>query len=114
MLARAALIGIAGYRRWLSPREGHACAWRLVHGGTGCSGHAKAAIRDHGLIAALPLICARFAACAEASAVLRQRAGKKDAKRKRHWADGCDCSPSCGPRGGHDGGCDTDGCDCGP
>ena len=116
MLSRAALIGIAGYQRWLSPRKGYACAYRMVHGGTGCSGHAKAAIRDHGLWAALPLIRARLAACGEAAALLRQRAGTqdKDRRKKGHWADGCDCSPCCGPRGGHLDGCDIDGCDCSP
>ena len=63
MLDRLALVAIGGYQRHLSPRKGYACAWRIAHGGPGCSGFAKQAIRDHGLFAALPIIRRRLSAC---------------------------------------------------
>ena len=83
MLARLALVGIAGYQRYLSPRKGYACAYRIAHGGTGCSGYAKQAIADHGLLAAVPQIRARLSACRDAAKELRH--GR--AKRKRSQRD---------------------------
>ncbi len=117
MLARTALLGIAGYQRFVSPRKGFACAYRVAHGGTGCSGFAKQAIRELGLIPAIPLIRTRFSACRDAAKELRE-GGNPAEKKKEKWYDsacgGCDC-----------GGCDlplrgcgkadaTPNCDCTP
>ncbi|MEZ5796107.1 MAG: membrane protein insertion efficiency factor YidD [Paracoccaceae bacterium] len=115
MLDRIALAAIGGYQRHLSPRKGYACAHRIRHGGTGCSGYAKAAIRSHGLLRAMPLIRARFSACRDAAEELRA-ARDRGEKRKDRWYDCgyCDC-----------GGCDlplrgcgkadaTPDCDCTP
>jgi putative component of membrane protein insertase Oxa1/YidC/SpoIIIJ protein YidD len=96
MLSRLALAAIGGYQRHFSPRKGYACAHRVAHGGTGCSGYAKAAIADLGLLRSIPAIRQRFADCRDAAEELR------DAKRKRekdkwydHCSAGCDCSPGC-------------------
>lgn len=92
MLSRLALVAIGGYQRHLSPRKGYACAYRVAHGGTGCSGYAKAAIADLGLLRAIPAIRQRFADCRDAAEELR------DAKRKRQkdkWYDHCDCTSGC-------------------
>ncbi len=97
MLSRLALAGIGGYQRYLSPRKGYVCAHRVLHGGTGCSGHAKAPIATHGLIAAVPLIRVRFAACRDAAKELRDAPGRRE-KKKERWYDNC-------------GGCDGGGCD---
>ena len=94
MLSRLALVGIAGYQRHLSPRKGYACAHRIRHGGTGCSGFAKQAIAEQGLIRALPLIRLRFAACRDAAKELRDAPARGE-KKKDRWHDachGCDCS----------------------
>ena len=116
MLSRAALFGIFLYQRWLSPRKGYRCAYSVLHGGTGCSGYAKGAIRDHGLRAALPLVRARFADCRAAFAEL---GGGDDTGRRRdrwwHHIDplGCCDGPSRapGPKGS---GCLPDNCDLNP
>lgn len=71
MVSQIALGAIWGYQRWISPRKGWRCAHSVLHGGTGCSGHAKYAIRDHGLWAALPLIRKRLRDCRAASFTLR-------------------------------------------
>ena len=92
MLDRFALAAIGGYQRHLSPRKGYACAFRVAHGGTGCSGFAKAAIADLGVWRAVPVIRKRFADCRDAAEELREarRKGKKG-----RWYDYCDCAGGC-------------------
>ncbi|MEM8592784.1 MAG: membrane protein insertion efficiency factor YidD [Pseudomonadota bacterium] len=95
MLANVALLGIYGYQRWLSPRKGYRCAYSVVHGGTGCSGYAKYAIRDHGLFRALPLIRARFADCkaaAVAFAAKREDDGQEQRKKRENRREACCCA----------------------
>lgn len=87
MLSRLALAAIAGYQRHLSPRKGYACAYRVAHGGMGCSGFAKVAIADHGLRRAIPAIRLRFAACRDAAEELREQKRKRQ---KDSWYD-CGC-----------------------
>lgn len=71
MVSKLALGAIWGYQQFLSPYKGFRCAHSVLHGGTGCSGYAKHAIRDHGLWAAVPAIRQRFRDCREASLALR-------------------------------------------
>lgn len=66
MLARTALGGIWVYQNYFSKRKGFRCAYSVVHGGTGCSGYAKYAIRDHGFWSAIPKIKQRFRDCKSA------------------------------------------------
>ena len=120
------LLAIAAYQRWLSPRKGFACAYRVRHGGTGCSGFTKHAIRARGL-AALPLIDARLRACRLAAMAASPEAEAGTARRKEKWYERLDCGvPDCsflgllfGRRGkagtpdihGDGGGCDVGPCD---
>jgi putative component of membrane protein insertase Oxa1/YidC/SpoIIIJ protein YidD len=53
------------YQRWISPYKGFHCAHHARTGGLTCSGFAKAAIREHGLFAALPRIRDRLIQCSE-------------------------------------------------
>ncbi len=138
-MSRMALGAIWGYQRWLSPRKGYRCAYGALHGGTGCSGFAKAVIQREGLWRAVPLVRARFADCAAAAVTLQSRAargddGQEDERRAdrraccldmacavpdgmsclRGCGDGAektDCTPGCG-----DASCGCDGCNigCGP
>ena len=71
MVSELALGAIWGYQRFLSPRKGFRCAYSVLHGGTGCSGFAKYAIRDHGFWGAIPEIRQRFRDCRDASRTLR-------------------------------------------
>ena len=59
------LIGL--YQQHLSPRKGYACAYRVAHGGTGCSGFAKHRIAEVGVLSAMPDIRQRFADCRRAA-----------------------------------------------
>lgn len=63
MFSKLALGGIWTYQQYISPKKGFRCAYSVAHGGTGCSGFAKHAIRDHGLWRALPAIRQRFRDC---------------------------------------------------
>lgn len=124
MLSRIVLLAIGGYQRWLSPRKGWGCAYRLAHGGPGCSGFAQLAIREHGALPALPLIRLRFRQCHEAALLLRQDPEDRRGPLGR-WCDrwcsvpGSDWGACCRAlnRDASDpGGCDCtpNGCDCTP
>ena len=91
-LVGALLLAIGAYQRWLSPRKGFACAYRAAHGGTGCSGFAKVALRARGL-AALPLVRARLNACRAAAIADATVDGAEPAKgqRKERWYERLDC-----------------------
>lgn len=89
------------YQRFISPRKGFACAHRVLHGGPGCSGYAKHAIRDHGVISAIPLIRERFKDCRTAYETIEdKRAADKNRKKKKE-------KDSCAPEA-----CDAAECSC--
>ncbi|MEM9585016.1 MAG: membrane protein insertion efficiency factor YidD [Pseudomonadota bacterium] len=71
MLSKMALAAIWGYQQYISPHKGFRCAYSVQHGGTGCSGYAKFAIREHGIWRALPIIRQRLRDCKEAYQTLR-------------------------------------------
>lgn len=73
MLSKAALGGIWVYQHYISPHKGFRCAYSVRHGGTGCSGYAKYAIRNHGLWRAVPIVRERLRACKAAYADLREQ-----------------------------------------
>lgn len=64
MLKRIALAAISLYQRYLSPRKGYSCAYRVRAGGVGCSGFGKHAIEKHGIFLGLVLLRRRMAKCA--------------------------------------------------
>ncbi len=82
------------YQRVISPVKGFSCAHHQLHRGDTCSNAVKKIISDNSLIAALPLISARFSACKSA-------ADSIIAERTRHTTNydnrsdlplPCDCS----------------------
>ncbi|KIT18146.1 membrane protein insertion efficiency factor YidD [Jannaschia aquimarina] len=100
MLGRIALGGIWAYQRWLSPRKGWRCAYSVAHGGTGCSGYVKHAIREHGLWRAIPLARVRFRECKQAALAFaaqpardgaRTEPRKRNDKTRRRCNNACDC-----------------------
>lgn len=108
MLSGAALATIGAYQRWLSPRKGYACAYRVAHGGTGCSGYAKQVIAAEGLIPSIPLIRQRFRDCHAAAVALatpadeearldreRRRRNERDADAARGRDTAGDCDAAC-------------------
>jgi putative component of membrane protein insertase Oxa1/YidC/SpoIIIJ protein YidD len=127
MLDHAALLAIGGYQRWLSPRKGYGCAYRIAHGGTGCSGFAKRAIAERGLRRALPLIRQRFREC-HAAALLAQTDERDRRGPVGRWCDRwCNlpagdwgvCCRAFDRDGNDSGGCSScdgspNGCDCSP
>ena len=97
MLRAPALLAIQGYQRFLSPYKGYGCAYRLAYGGTGCSGYAKHAIAQSGMIRAIPQILRRFAACKAAARNLHDTEESKETRKKRkdRWYDQCDVLACC-------------------
>ncbi|OAN75345.1 hypothetical protein A8B78_16400 [Jannaschia sp. EhC01] len=111
MVSQIALGAIWGYQRFVSPHKGWRCAHSVLHGGTGCSGYAKHAIRDNGLWGAIPDIRQRLRDCRTASETLRAncavhanwaeeqandspRRGRKRRKKSKDsgwFGNACDC-----------------------
>ncbi len=103
LFSKAALAAIYVYQHKISPHKGYRCAYSVLHGGTGCSGFAKAAIKEHGIFAAISQIRARFEDCKRANALLRQKQSERDEadkKRKKRnkdsWMDRCSGCSDCG------------------
>lgn len=102
MLARPSIALINGYQRYLSPRKGFSCAYRIYYqDSTGCSGYAKRAITENGLLRAIPLIRKRFADC-KAAAVAMSNANEEDDQNRprrsnrQRLFNGFDCLTGCG------------------
>ena len=93
MLARAALGGIWIYQRYISPYKGFRCAHAVLHGGSGCSGFAKDALRAQGFLAAIPLVRQRFRDCRLAYDTLCGKRdetwGKRTKRAGRQLRDAC-------------------------
>ncbi len=62
-VSSTALLLIWMYQRWISPVKGFRCAYSVLHGGPGCSGFAKHAIRDFGIWRAVGKIRRRVREC---------------------------------------------------
>ncbi|HYO08593.1 MAG TPA: membrane protein insertion efficiency factor YidD [Tepidisphaeraceae bacterium] len=60
---------IRAYQKWLSPLKGphRGCAHRLLHGDASCSQHVRTLVTGGGLLAAMPAVLSRFAACRAAA-----------------------------------------------
>ena len=90
MLTRLTLVAIDGYKTYLSPRKGYACAHRVHHGGESCSTFIRAQIEGLGLFRALPSIRARFSACKLAAVALSDARGSGDqTNEKKRKSDKC-------------------------
>jgi putative component of membrane protein insertase Oxa1/YidC/SpoIIIJ protein YidD len=74
---RLAVALIGGYKRYLSPRKGFACAHRVLHGGASCSQHVKQVIAAGGLLAGLRALRPRLRACRVAAMILRERHSRR-------------------------------------
>ena len=62
---------IQRYQQHLSPIKGFCCASGALHGDTTCSRHALDAIKQNGLIKALPKISAQLKRCQQAAQKLK-------------------------------------------
>ncbi|KIN73633.1 membrane protein insertion efficiency factor YidD [Sulfitobacter guttiformis] len=98
MLSQPALTAIGAYQRYLSPRKGYGCAYRLANDSAGCSGFANQAITDFGILSSVPPILKRFADCEQAAMALQNRSedeGPSNNKKKSRWHDHGDYCGSC-------------------
>ena len=107
MLRPLALLLIRGYQRYLSPRKGFSCAYRLHRGGHSCSAHGYHAISKHGFFLGMRLLRLRLDRCAWANHMHRSaKVASVDAliaskmTAQGGFVDGCDASgcdaPDCG------------------
>jgi len=72
MIAAAAIGSIGVYQKYISPYKGFRCAHRVYCCGSSCSEFAQQAIRDNGLLNAIPKIRRRFCECREAYVALQR------------------------------------------
>ncbi|MBW3243423.1 membrane protein insertion efficiency factor YidD [Epibacterium sp. DP7N7-1] len=96
MLTALSLGAIGFYQKLISPHKGFSCAYRVAHGGTGCSGYIKNRIIEVGLLRAIPDIRARFSDCRTAADDLNARRRRRD-ERSIQCLDAVDCGCNCGP-----------------
>ncbi|EEF25973.1 conserved hypothetical protein [Ricinus communis] len=107
MLRPVALLLIRGYRRYLSPRKGFSCAYRVHRGGHSCSAHGYHAISKHGFFLGMQLLRRRLDRCAWANHMQRSaKAASVEAvvasrmMAQGGFVDGCDAgscdAPDCG------------------
>lgn len=94
-----ALWAIRIYQRYLSPRKGFRCAYRVLTGRDSCSAYGYKVIARHGLRAGLPLLQRRLRACGERHRQYREL-HPQQRRHGRHLAQAgfCDCdipSPDC-------------------
>ncbi|MEM7472665.1 MAG: membrane protein insertion efficiency factor YidD [Pseudomonadota bacterium] len=110
MFSKTALGAIWVYQQYISPHKGFRCAYAVHHGGTGCSGYAKGAIKDHGLWRAIPFIRQRLRDCKTAYEEIKascscrseplnedERAELERRRRDGKSGRGCDCGSGCVP-----------------
>lgn len=91
---RLALAAIRGYQRWISPRKGFHCAYRVHTGCAGCSALGYRVIRRFGLWDGLPLLRERMARCGAVHA-LHAAPDPLPARRRMPAAQRGDCDPGC-------------------
>ena len=88
-----ALLAIKGYQRFISPRKGYSCAYRVHTGYQSCSSLGYRAIRRYGLFTGLGVLNGRFDRCAAANFQFHQ---SQHLHHQRGYCDvpACDI-PSC-------------------
>lgn len=71
-----ALATVHFYQRWVSPRKGFSCAYRLRFDDTSCSQHFVEQLAQGGLRHGLRSLRARMGSCRDANAALRSSAAR--------------------------------------
>jgi putative component of membrane protein insertase Oxa1/YidC/SpoIIIJ protein YidD len=79
---RGAVAAITGYQRYISPRKGFRCAYRVLTGGQSCSERIKRYIAKMGIAAGIRRARWQFALCREAHRVLL---GPNVGTARRRW-----------------------------
>ena len=79
-IRQMACTSISGYQKFISPRKGFSCAYRLLYGGPSCSQYVKNAIAQKGLAEAIKASRQRFRACRAANQILRARIENSEAE----------------------------------
>jgi uncharacterized protein len=81
-----ALSAIDAYQKYISPRKGFHCAYRVHTGHRGCSALGYRAIRRYGVFTGLRILGGRFERCSEAKTRLLEEASPLNRQRGV-----CDC-----------------------
>ena len=90
MLRFTAIQSIHLYRKYLSPRKGYDCAYRVCHGGASCSHEVESIIRTYPVREWRWRAKAQFAECRSAYDQLLLSGKKKKCRKKRLKMDGGD------------------------
>src|SRR5687768_169954 len=70
-LSQILAVVIEVYQRYISPRKGFCCAYRVWRGRKSCSELARRVVLRGGIVLLLPIMQLRFAKCARAAAALK-------------------------------------------
>ena len=80
-MRHALIAAIRAYQRHLSPRKGYGCAYRLMHGGSGCSGVGLRLVRRYGVWQGTLLVRERLRRCRTSRGALISRQPGRHAQR---------------------------------
>ena len=90
---KTAIAAITGYQKYISPRKGFSCAYRVLHNTDSCSQYIKKLITKYGIIDAIPLANQRFKSCKNASLILHSETQKKQRPCQNLMSQKCQCKP---------------------
>jgi putative component of membrane protein insertase Oxa1/YidC/SpoIIIJ protein YidD len=90
---QTAIAAITGYQKYLSPRKGFSCAYRVLHNTDSCSQYIKKLIAKYGIIDAIPLARQRFKSCKNSSLILHSETQKKQRPCQNLISQKCQCKP---------------------
>jgi len=102
---QTAIAAITGYQKYISPRKGFSCAYRVLQNSDSCSQYIKKLIAKYGIIDAIPLARKRLKACRNAYIILKSETHEGDHHHNKRNC-GCLSNPKSCCAGICDPGCD--------
>lgn len=84
-----AIRSISFYQRYVSPRKGYACAYRVLHSDLSCSAYSKQAIEAQGLCQGIKSTLRRFQECKLAAQTIKEQREAVQAETKTKPSKKC-------------------------
>jgi putative component of membrane protein insertase Oxa1/YidC/SpoIIIJ protein YidD len=72
-LSQITILAINGYQKYISPRKGFSCSYRILYGGESCSQYVKRMFKEQDFSDAIKAARQRFIACKTAHNLLKSQ-----------------------------------------
>ena len=100
MINKSAIASINFYQKYISPKKGYYCAYRVHHNDLSCSEFAKTTIQNIGLLNSFSVIKNRFEECKLSSDFLDDYyKSRTDPKNIKEGTDACFTAYCCSSAG---------------